>query len=216
MTGWEPSYEPEMWNKRKEVRETHNCYSYAMNIQDPKQIRRCQEDPNCNVPFHQPGSVSGHPRFSSKRLKTCPELVARILGDNPSIRLGTFEKKCPPHTSSVALAIDADEDYHWYRKDKNGYWSHKPGGTEVTNKDANGALIYNPSLASRNYSGKSSSLNYDTFCTFFCVPRDRTLYLKVGGKSRYKKTRRQPFSRRQPSAKHRRSGATRRSRVQRR
>jgi len=83
--------------------------------------------------------------------------------------------------------VDPDEDYHFYRQDKNRYWSHKPGGTEVTNKDATGRDIYDPALASRNYTDKESSLDYDTFCGYFCLARDKPLHIKVGG---YKKTRR--------------------------
>lgn len=50
-------------------------------------------------------------------------------------------------------------DYHWYRKDKNGYWSHKRGLTAISNKDASGNKIKNPKNANRNYSG----CNYSTF-----------------------------------------------------
>lgn len=39
--------------------------------------------------------------------------------------------------------MTSDNDYHWYRKDSNGYWSHKPGVTPVVNTDASGNLIKN-------------------------------------------------------------------------
>jgi hypothetical protein len=32
-------------------------------------------------------------------------------------------------------------DYHWYRQDLNGKWSHKMGGTEATDRDASGNVI---------------------------------------------------------------------------
>ena len=51
----------------------------------------------------------------------------------------------------------------------------------MTNKDADGKLIYDPKLANRNYDAKGSKLNYDIFCSYMCVPRDRPLYLKIGG-----------------------------------
>lgn len=184
LSGWEPKYEPDRWNSRKELRETHNCFAYAMNVQDPKQVEACLADENCNVPFHQPGSVSGHPRFSTKKSKTCPDMIARLLGDNPSMKMTTFTEKCPPHTSKIALVVDADEDYHFYRQDSNGMWSHKPGGTAVTNLDAAGNEIYDPQIADRNYDDDNSNLNYDSFCAYMCVPRDKPLHMKVGGKSR--------------------------------
>lgn len=197
MSGFEPPYQPTHWNKTKELRETHNCFAYAMNVNDPKQVTACRLDKNCNVPFHQPGSASGHPGFRTQKLKTCPDMVARLLGDNPSMKMTTFENKCPPHTSKIALVVDPDEDYHFFRQDSNGFWSHKPGGTAVTNLDANDTLIYDPALASRNYHPSGSKLNYDTFCSYLCVPRDRPLYLKTGGSKkkslrnkRFRKTRR--------------------------
>jgi hypothetical protein len=202
LNGYEPAYEPERWNGKKELRETHNCFAYAMNIHDPKQVKACRMTKNCNVPFHQPGSASGHPRFRTRRLKTCPDMIARLLGDNPSMKMTTFEGKCPAHTSKIALVVDPDEDYHFFRQDSNGMWSHKPGGTAVTNLDANDKLIYDPQLASRDYTNSGSSLDYDTFCAYMCVPRDRPLHLKTGGskaktprKRRFRQTRRKHTSR---------------------
>lgn len=202
LSGYEPAYEPQRWNGKKELRETHNCFAYAMNVHDPKQVKACMMNKDCNVPFHQPGSASGHPGFRSRKFKTCPDMVARLLGDNPSMKMTTFEGKCPAHTSKIALVVDPDEDYHFFRQDSNGLWSHKPGGTAVTNLDANESLIYDPALASRNYTPSGSKLNYDTFCSYLCVPRDRPLHLKTGGskKKRFVKTRRnrKRYTRRKP------------------
>jgi hypothetical protein len=189
LSGYEPPFEPLRWNAKKELRETHNCFAYAMNIHDPKQVQACRMNKNCNVPFHQPGSASGHPRFRSEKLKTCPDMMARIFGDNPSMKMTTFTGKCPAHTSKIALVVDPDEDYHFFRQDSNGMWSHKPGGMPVTNLDANDRPIYDPALASRSYNHQGSKLNYDTFCSYMCVPRDRPLHLKTGGAKR-SKTRR--------------------------
>lgn len=114
-------------------------------------------------------------------------MVARILGDNPSIKMTTFTATCPKETSKIALVVDADEDYHFYRQDTNGMWSHKPGGMPVTNLDALGRPIYDPALCSRNYDKDGSKLNYETFCGYMCVPRDKPLHLKTGGNHKYKK-----------------------------
>lgn len=48
---------------------------------------------------------------------------------------------------SVYLVVDNCIDYHWYRQDKGGYWSHKPGRTPVKNLDASGKMIKNPAKA---------------------------------------------------------------------
>ena len=60
-------------------------------------------------------------------------------------------------------------------------WSHKPGGMPVTNLDASKRRIYDPALSNRNYTGDNSTLDYDTFCGYLCIPRDRFLRIKVGG-----------------------------------
>lgn len=181
-TGWEPKYHPSRWNRNPNLRKTHNCFAYAMNVNDPRQIQACAKDPKCNVPYHQPGSASGYPGFKNTIEKSCPEMEARTRGDNPTITPITFEAKCPNETSKIALVVDTDEDYHYYRQDMNGYWSHKPGGLAVTNKDASGRPIYDPQLADRNYNDQNSNLNYNNFCSYMCVPRMRPLFLKIGGK----------------------------------
>jgi hypothetical protein len=41
-------------------------------------------------------------------------------------------------------------DYHWYRQNPDGTWSHKPGDSRVTNLDNSAKTIYNPITADRN------------------------------------------------------------------
>ena len=42
-----------------------------------------------------------------------------------------------------------DQDYHWYRQDAGGKWSHKPGGKKATDKDQSGNEITDPETADR-------------------------------------------------------------------
>jgi len=191
LSGYEPDYDPDFWNNTYNIKETHNCFAYAFNINDPKQIAKCK-DKNCDVPFHQPGMASGYPKFKSSRPKTCPNMMARILGDNPDIKMTTFENKCPVGTSKIALIVDENEDYHFLRQDSNGMWSHKAGARAVANIDAAGKHIYDPALADYNYKKNSNGyLNYDTFCSYMCVPRITPVKLKVGGgKTKKLKTKR--------------------------
>jgi hypothetical protein len=136
----------------------------------------------CNVPFHQPGIASGYPKFKSSKPKTCPNMIARLLGDNPQVQMTTFEDKCPDGYSKIALIVDENEDYHFLRQDSNGYWSHKPGARKVTNLDASNRKIYDPALADYNYKKiKDGYLNYDMFCSYLSVPRRTPVKLKTGG-----------------------------------
>lgn len=40
-------------------------------------------------------------------------------------------------------------DYHWYRLDDDGTWSHKPGQTKITKKDYGGNAIADPRYAAQ-------------------------------------------------------------------
>lgn len=53
-------------------------------------------------------------------------------------------------------------DFHWFRKDDNGFWSHKDGWHAVSNKDDEGDLINLPS--------KTTHSPYSIFGGFFLVP----------------------------------------------
>ncbi len=184
LTGYEPEYNPDLMNNNKRLRESHNCFAYAFNHIDPPSENECNDN-TCNVPFHQPGRASGYPKWSKVKGKRCPDLLARLFGDVKGLTMTTFEKKCPPNTSKIALVADEDEDYHFYRQDSNGYWSHKPGATNVTNKDAQNSHIYDPSLASRAY--ENSSLDYDKFCGYLCAPKGKKLHFKRGGGNKTRK-----------------------------
>lgn len=66
----------------------------------------------------------------------------------------------------VALAFpegDAYDDFHWYRKDDNGTWSHKYGRHAPSNTDSDGKIITDPRDAARP--------DYPAFAGFFLVPR---------------------------------------------
>jgi hypothetical protein len=186
LSGAEPRYEPWKWNTSK-VQKTHNCFSYAFNIFDIKQLEACEKDPLCDVPFHQPGSVSGYPAFNDTDPKTCPNMIARIMGDNITVTPSAFELRCPKGSSKIALVVDEDQDYHFLRQDSNGYFSQKSGEMPVTNLDSLGHKIFDVALANHDFRHTKSTLNYDRFCGYFCVPRNRPLYAKVGG---YRHTRR--------------------------
>ena len=179
MSGYEPKFEPELFNKFKGIKEAQNCFAYAFDYRHLPKRKDCTKD-SCSLPFPQPGRSSGYPKWSKVNGKRCPDLMGRLFGDVPDLKVSSFEKTCPKNYSKIALVVDEDEDYHFYRQDSNGYWSHKPGATDVTHMDATGRPIYDPELASRLYPG--SGLHYDKFCSYLCAPRRRTLRFKRGGK----------------------------------
>lgn len=166
LSGSEPGPELDIYNQNKNIHDSHNCLAYA--------LRALFKGAKPDDPFPQPGVFSGYLDFRKTRRKTCPDMIARLLGDMPSIRPSDFTSRCPNNFSKVAIAIDAKSaDYHLWRQVKDGYYYHKPGSTDVVKVDANGRLIFRPDLASRNYTKKGGHLNYNRFCGYFCVPRSR-------------------------------------------
>jgi len=133
-----PEYSPDEWNDNGETQYSNNCYSYACN--DPN------DHPVGGKP--QPGEDSGA-IFSSLTIDNVSEAAARDGLKKPNFfnKIG-FGKR---GYYEVYLVIDAGGDYHWYRQDKGGAWSHKPGHGSARNIDASGNRILNPSRANHNY-----------------------------------------------------------------
>ena len=182
LSGYEPEFNPDLYNKHKGMKEAQNCFAYAFDYH--KLPKKCTKK-SCSAPFPQPGRASGYPKWSEVKGKRCPNLIARLFGDVKDITMASFEKKCPKKYSKIALVVDEDEDYHFYRQDSNGLWSHKPGATNVTHIDGTGRPIYDPLLASRYY--PESGLNYDEFCSYLCVPKHKKLNFKRGGSRKTRK-----------------------------
>jgi hypothetical protein len=104
----------------------------------------------------------------------------RMMADNPLIRKTSKRGRCGRHYYKGAMVIDPnpkpDIDYHFYRQDRDGMWSHKDAWGPVTNKDAKGKLIKDPRQAARDYRssrGRGRGKNYSIFCGYYCVPKDK-------------------------------------------
>jgi hypothetical protein len=146
-----PPYEPGRWNSPP-VKNSTNCYAYAAN------------DPDGHPPGKpQPGEHCGHP-FSSV---DCANVGVAAVCDG--MIKGTSPPNPPQGYYPVALVVDPGVDYHWYRLDNDGRWSHKPGNTDARDVDASGNPITNPETADRDYSS-SGGPNYSSFCGYYYVP----------------------------------------------
>jgi hypothetical protein len=159
LSGSELPYDPEKWNEKSGIRTTHNCYSYALG--------KIRSGLNSKA---QPGYASGHNHINNKDYE-CKEFYDRLRKDSPGTYLQKFDIACKPGFYKIFLALDPQNDYHWWRQDgmnNEGYWSHKPGSTEVKNVDASGKKISNPLLSDRNF----KSLNYHKPCFFACIYSD--------------------------------------------
>ena len=156
LSGSEPIYNPYIWNKNNKIKYSHNCYSYALS----KIVNGLESKA-------QPGFSSGFSYFNNNSFN-CEDFKKRLKKDSPGSYIESFEKPCLPGFYKIFLALDRTEDYHWWRQDNNGYWSHKPGSTEVINTDASGKKIINPLLSNRNFEHR----NYSSPCFFTCINSD--------------------------------------------
>ena len=119
--------------------------------------------------------------------KSYDEIVSIALQDLRFIGNDSISKNdiCPDGTYKVALVLDLtddpsisnvktvgaqtiespDYDFHWYRQNEDGTWSHKPGLGPVTNLDASGNLIYDPQICDRSY----NNIDYSIFVGYYYV-----------------------------------------------
>ncbi len=141
-------YKPENWNGPSVVKK-NNCYNYACNWQDDS--------------FAQPGMAGGYTPSSI----SCAEYIKAAKADG--LTQIDCDAQCPPGSHKSMLVIAPGSDFHWYRQDADGTWSHKPGGTDATNKDASGNPINDPRTADRG--------GYTQVCGCFC---DGPQVTKVG------------------------------------
>jgi len=155
LSGSEPTFNPKKWNIKPNIKNNHNCYSYAFN-----QIYSHRKGKA------QPGYFSGYKHIEDNEYN-CENFRKRLKKDNPSMYLTSFEQPCLKGFNKGFMALDPkenDQDYHFYREDDSKYWSHKPGRTDITDIDASGKKITNPLIANRNY----NYFSYSEPCFFYC------------------------------------------------
>lgn len=156
-----PPYAPAYWNNNATIRSHNNCYNYGNNKRTDT--------------FAQPGRAAG---AQYTKPITCQKVIQAALADG-LVQLPS-SGNCPSAKDKIALVVApcvapgctspfySGNDYHWYRQDENGMWSHKPGGTPAKNLDNSGNPIPNPETANRC----SPSLCYSQFCGYFCSCSD--------------------------------------------
>jgi hypothetical protein len=150
-----PAYNPAYWNDPSIVT-CNNCYNYGTDIRTDT--------------YAQPGYAHG-----VSHLLDCPTVGNAAKADGLTDSIG--EKECSGCTHMVALVIAPDwpRDYHWYRLDNNGRWSHKPDRRPATDRDASNNLITDPETADRRTIGPDYTIDYKVFCGYYCVDKDNVV-----------------------------------------
>lgn len=157
------------FDREEHERESHNCYSYLLNLHSKTAhdvcVQELKKQSYCRR--SQPGYAAGFPALRDEDFN-CPEIVKRTLADNPYLLPSSRDKSCPADMYKGAIVVAPRRDYHYYRLNDEGYWTHKPGYKPSTAYDADNKLILDPEKANRKY----GELHYTDFCGYVCVPRD--------------------------------------------
>lgn len=138
------------------VQMSTNCYAFA--VGDPHG-HKAGAHPS-------PGLASGF-LLSSVRDATGDEVAYYAQKDGLIKAANPYERR--PGMYRVALVIDPHNDFHWYRENEDGTWSHKNGHMPVSHRDASGKIILDPQTADRDYSAQGLN-NYSHFFGYFFVP----------------------------------------------
>lgn len=152
ISGYEVEYNPDLWNNKNIINKT-NCYSYVLNY---------QYIPGTNIiKVVNPGYFGNY--FYKQEDIDRDVILDAAYADSSALGF-TFNPiskydVCTNGAYKIALVVDPGKDYHWYRQNPDGTWSHKRGKTEVINYDASGNLIYDPEYADRDYTKNITSDN---------------------------------------------------------
>ena len=135
---------------------------------------KLENDPRTGLPFQQkpqPGEFSGNAltardlRGNSSTVKS--NINKKVSADAKVLKLNYTEVSSADYVAKpgnwvVALVYATDgSDYHWYRRNDDGTWSHKPGSTPVISWDASGNTITDPATCDRGI--------YDGFLGYYEV-----------------------------------------------
>jgi hypothetical protein len=145
------AFNPNFWNSNASIRSHNNCYNYASNKRTDT--------------FAQPGRGCGN----MYKAITCAEMTRASLCDGLHRRYVCFPDSEKPRYL-VALVVAPGPgfiDFHWYRKQKEGFWGHKPGSTNARNVDNSGHVITDPQTCDRG--------PYTQFCGYFYTCRTQKI-----------------------------------------
>ena len=157
--GSELVYNQAAWTTKPTT--TNNCYAYAINN---------QVYPGSDYLWFRPqmGEYRGENYIYSSLTEA--NIYTAVVRDFNTYnedfgtsltfrRIGRYDV-CPEGTYKVAL-VASGSDYHWYRQDADGLWSHKRGTTAVQRTDDSGQLIIDPYIADRG--------DYTQFLGYYAV-----------------------------------------------
>lgn len=154
LSGAEPDWEPDRWIGNSNNEMFNNCWAYSLTDLEPNaDLRPSKPTPGPNKDFY-----------------TCQDITDGLNAEVPGNYRTDFDSRCAPGFHKIFFTVSDEKksnDFHVYRQESDGLWSHKPGSLEPTRLDAAGKMICNPETADRS----TRSRNYSIPCGFFCIPQ---------------------------------------------
>ena len=143
------------------VSSRENCFNYATN-------RRVGH-------YSHPGGPNDYSPF------TCSTFEAKLASQG-IVRTTADGDGCSPSGTVIALVLSLTkynygvgiDTYHFYRRNADGTWSHKPGKRPATDRDSSKDIITDPYMADRRRRSTDGRTfpGYTVFCGYYCVPCD--------------------------------------------
>ena len=159
--GYELDFNPDYWNNFFQTSTV--CYNYAL---DSTIHFRMTIGESYEGYFDLYDDIEYYVEYDSNHITYFNQLTNEDVVGFVFIPLEDEYEVCPEGTYRVALFVDPILlDYHWYRQNSDGTWSHKPSLNTVRNVDSNNNVIFNPLSCSR----QESPFNYSDFVGFYAV-----------------------------------------------
>lgn len=153
-------------------RRRNNCYTYAIN----QPINPHTKEPYIMYDHCQPGNLGGRTTNFFEIIRDChySHMIKAVRADLRAIGYDivrtTWAKRVPNDNCwKVALAVEPPDidhdnpDYHWFRLNKDGSWSHKLGPYEIKTQDFSRDIIKDPRTCDRG--------RYEIFMGFYMIKR---------------------------------------------
>ena len=156
-----PAREFSYWNDFSHRQGSNNCYNYANNRN--------------TMNFAQPGFASGNELtvpITEDMLQSSAtsDGLEYVAGSETSPVGGALPTV--PEGKSLVAAIVGTYDYHWFRRDRDGRWTHKPGFCQAMDKKydrVRGGYYTNNAAMTDPRDPNSWSTSYNDFAGFFLV-----------------------------------------------
>ena len=172
LSGYELPYDSDFWNETvtcvdssgndRYISDDTNCYAYILNTINYGNI----------VPGEYSDQTLSDNIYGEDYVE---EILCKIKLDQ--LELGfvllpvSKYETCPIGMYKVALVADTlypQPDFHWYRQDDDGKWSHKPGNGKVIRLDGNNNEILDPEFCDKT-NENNNNLVYNRFIGFYAV-----------------------------------------------